>query len=99
MVERRVGMLMLHAGTPRDREARERLAAALPEAQIGEPDDAGVFEAVVHADDVEEALQRIWDAVAASGADDHILFLEHPELPEHWRSRSGTPGGLPGSLG
>jgi hypothetical protein len=35
--------------------------------------------------------------VAASGTDDHLLFLEHPELPEHWRSKSGG-GGLPGSL-
>jgi hypothetical protein len=33
----------------------------------------------------------VWDAVAASGTDDHVVFLEHPELPEHWRSRSGRP--------
>jgi hypothetical protein len=99
MAERRIGMLMLHSGTPRDLEAREQLAAALPEARIGEPDDVGVFEIAIDADDEDGALERIWDAVAASGTDDHVLFLEHPELPEHWRSRSGRPGGLPGSLG
>ena len=31
------------------------------------------------------------DAVAAAGADDHIAFLEHPSLPEHWRRRAQAP--------
>ena len=84
---------MLHERSPRDQEAREQLSAALPEAEVGEPDDLGVFEIAIDAGDEEEALQRIWDAVAASGTDDHIVFLEHPELPEHWRERSGSPGG------
>lgn len=95
MPERRsVAMLLLHGGTPRDREARDQLAAALPsEAGSTEPDDLGVFEVTVEAADEEAALQRVWDAVAAAGADDHVVFLEHPELPEHWRARSGRPGG------
>ena len=84
-------MLLLHPGTPRDQEARRQLAAALPGAKVGEPDDVGVFEVVLEADDREDALSRVWDAVAASGTDDHIVFLEHPELPEHWRHRSGRP--------
>jgi hypothetical protein len=87
-----VAMLMLHFGTPRDQEARAQLAAALPEDEVGEPDEVGVFEVALDADDREEALQRVWDAVAASGTDDHIVFLEHPELPEHWRRFSGRPG-------
>ena len=87
-----VGMLLLHPGTPRDEEAREQLADALPdEAEVGESDEIGVFEVAVDAEDLEEALQTLWDAVAASGADDHIVFLEHPDLPEHWRHRSGSP--------
>jgi hypothetical protein len=87
-----VGMLLLHPGTPRDEEAREQLADALPdEAEVGEPDEIGVFEVAVDAEDLEEALQTLWDAVAASGTDDHIVFLEHPDLPEHWRHRSGSP--------
>ena len=84
-------MLMLHDGTPRDQEARAQLAAALPEAEVGEPDDVGVFEVSLEADDLDDALLRVWDAVAASGTDDHIVFLEHPELPEHWRPYSGSP--------
>jgi hypothetical protein len=88
---RKVEMLMLHAGTPRDLEAREQLAAVLPDAEITEPDEVGVFEIVLTADDQEKALQQVWDALAASGTDDHLVFLEHPELPEHWRHRSGRP--------
>jgi hypothetical protein len=88
-----VSMLMLHLGTPRDQEARVQLSEALPGASVGEPDGIGVFDVVLDADDLEGALLRVWDGVAASGTDDHIVFLEHPDLPEHWRTRSGRPGG------
>lgn len=84
-------MLMNHERSSRDLEARAQLQQVLPEAKITEPDDTGVFEIVLDADDEEQALERVWDAIAASGTDDHIVFLEHPELPEHWRSRSRRP--------
>jgi hypothetical protein len=86
-----VAMLLLHPGTPRDAEARAALAGALDDAEVGEPDELGVFEVALADDDQEAALNRVWDAVAASGTDDHIVFLEHPELPEHWRARAGSP--------
>jgi hypothetical protein len=92
-----IPMLMLHERSPRDLEARDQLRAALPDAEISEPDDVGLFNVAVEADDLEQALRKVWDAVAASGTDDHIVFLEHPDLPEHWRQRSGRPGGF-GSL-
>ena len=82
-------MLLLHPGTPRDAEAREQLAAALPGADVGPADELGVFEITLESDDLDQALERVWNAVAASGTDDHLVFLEHPELPEHWRHRSG----------
>jgi hypothetical protein len=88
----RVGMLLLHPGTPRDEDAHEQLADALPDdAEVTEPDDVGAFEVSLDADDEEVALQSVWDAIGASGTDDHIVFLEHPDLPEHWRHRSGSP--------
>jgi hypothetical protein len=94
MAERHVvSMLMLHLGTPRDQEAREQLAAALAGADVGPPDEVGVFEVGLEAEDLEDALRQVWDGVAASGTDDHIVFLEHPDLPEHWRHVSGAPGG------
>ena len=103
MAERhRVGMLLTHGGTPKDLieehvspQVLEFRADAdvLPDsAVVGAPDDLGVFEIELDADDQEDALMKVWNAVAASGTDDHIVFLEHPELPEHWRPRSGQVG-------
>jgi hypothetical protein len=87
-----IEMLMLHEASPRDLEARQQLAEVLPDAEVGEPDDVGAFDIALDADDLEEALERVWDGVAAAGVDDHIMFLEHPELPEHWRHRSRGAG-------
>jgi hypothetical protein len=72
-----VEMLLREPETPGYEEAREQLAASLPGAEVGEPDDVGVFEIALEADDREDALKRIWDAVAASGTDDHIVLVEH----------------------
>ena len=85
-----IGMVLLDRGGPAD-QARDRLAAALAGATVTEPDDVGVFEVSVECDSHEDALQRVWDAVATAGADDHIAFLEHPSLPEHWRRRAQAP--------
>src|SRR6185295_4807628 len=75
MAERhRVGMLLLHPGSERDEEARRRLAEALRDGEVGEADELGVFEVALDADSGDDALQRVWDAVAASGTDDHIVF-------------------------
>jgi hypothetical protein len=87
-------MLLIHGGTPRDLESRARLSEALPgDTVVDDPDELGVFEIELDAEDQEDALMKVWNAVAASGTDDHILFLEHPELPEHWRPKSGSPRG------
>src|SRR3954452_23206414 len=94
-----IGLITQHGITPRDEEAREQLAAVLPDdATTSELDADGAFTVTVEADDLDSALTLVWDAVAASGTDDHLLFLEHADLPEHWRSRSAAPGDLPGSL-
>ena len=91
---RTIGMLLLHPGTPRDAEAREALAGALgDDTQVGEPDELGVFEVTVPEDDQEAALNHVWDAVAASGTDDHVVFLEHPNVYHHWEHRAD--GGCP----
>jgi hypothetical protein len=90
MSEQAVGMYMLERNEAAER-AREDLKRALGGATVGTPDETGVFEIRLEADDQEQALQRVWDAIAAAGADDHIVFAEHPELPEHWRPRSSAP--------
>ena len=85
-----IGMVLLDRGAKCE-EARSRLAAALDGARVSEPDETGAFEVSVQCESQEAALNRVWDAVAASGADDHIAFLEHPSLPEHWRHRAQGP--------
>jgi hypothetical protein len=87
MAEHHVGMLLLHYGRgPRDEQAREQLAAALPDAEVTEPDDVGEFDVIVDAPAFEDALTVVFDAVAAAGVDDHIVFLEHPSIPGHFRT-------------
>jgi hypothetical protein len=86
MSEHAVGMYMPER-TERAEQARADLGRALPDATVTEPDETGTFEIRLEADDQEQALQRVWDAIAAAGADDHITFAEHPDLPEHWRVR------------
>jgi hypothetical protein len=74
---------------PAGEAARERLVETLGgDGTAGTPDaDTGVFDVTVEADSREDALHRVWNALAAAGADDHILFLEHPDIPEHWRTK------------
>jgi hypothetical protein len=86
-----VALYMLHGGTEKDREYRQALADLLPDADVSEPDDVGVFEIAFEAEDQEAALTRVFDAMASAGADDHLVFMEHPDLPQHWRARAGGP--------
>jgi hypothetical protein len=69
--------------------AYKRLVDVLSDARVTKSDpDTGVFDVTLDADTLDDALLRVWDGVAAAGADDEILFLEHPDVPEHWRQRS-----------
>jgi len=82
-----IGLVLLDRGALSD-GARRRLEEAVDQGTATEPDETGAFEVSLEADSQDDALQRVWDAVAASGADDHVAFLEHPALPEHWRHRA-----------
>ena len=80
--------LVIDQPGPAGDAALERLAEQLSDAQLAPPDpDTGVFDVTLDAESREEALNRVWNALAAAGADDEIVFLEHPDVPEHWRSR------------
>ena len=72
-------------GGPHGEEVRAALLDALGNPPATEPDETGTFEVTVEADPIDDAPLAVWNALAASGADDHILFIEHPNLPEHWR--------------
>jgi hypothetical protein len=90
--EHRIGMVALTHGATLNRGLHE-LAAVLGEDAVERPDETGLFDVRVTASSQDEALERVWDAVAASGADDEIAFAEHPSLPEHWRHRARAPRG------
>ena len=85
-----IAMQMLDHGARAD-DARERLRDVLEGATLDGPDETGLFTSALEAEDREQALERVWDAVAAAGADDHVAFAEHPELPGHWRHRAAGP--------
>jgi hypothetical protein len=87
-----IGMVCLDRGA-KCNEARSQFVAALDGARATEPDETGTFEVSIQCESQDTALNRVWDAVAASGADDHIAFLEHPSLPEHWRHKAHGPKG------
>jgi hypothetical protein len=88
MSEQAVGLVMDPPGAAGE-AARERLADALgADASVGPTDaETGLFEVMVDADSREDALLRVWNALAAAGADDEIVFIEHPDVPGHWRSK------------
>jgi hypothetical protein len=89
MSDRYAVALLQEIRGPRGDAARARLAEVLPDATVGTPDETGTFEVTLEASSRDEALLRVFDAIALAGADDEIVFEEHPDIPEHWRT--GTP--------
>ena len=78
MARHSVGLVAEHVDTPRDHEAREQLADALADAEVGPIDpDTGVFEVELEAESEDEAIQRVIDAIAEAGVDDHVRLAEH----------------------
>jgi hypothetical protein len=88
--EFRVAMYVLEHGRPLE-QALSDLESALDGATVGRPDDDGILEVTVSATSFDDALTKVWDAVAAAGVDDQLAFAEHPDLPEHWRDRASGP--------
>jgi len=54
-------------------ETRAELARRL-EADVGAPDEGGLFDLRVHAGSREEALQRVVDVLAEMGVEQHFTF-------------------------
>ena len=60
------------------------------EAEVGAPDE-GLFDLRVEADSREEALQRVADALAALGVDQHFTFPSTTGTHYHPPGHRGTP--------
>ena len=84
-----IGMQLIDRGL-HAREAMERLRDIL-DCHCDDPDGSGIFAVHVEADSFEDALNQAWDAMASAGADDHVVFIEHPDIPEHWKARTDAP--------
>ena len=95
MATHKVALQCLDRGV-RCEAARRDLGKALGTAEAPVRDENGIVEVEVEADDFEGALSVVWDAIATAGADDHLAFAEHPDIPEHWK-RPGVDG-PPGAL-
>jgi hypothetical protein len=81
-----VGLQMVDR-TPRAHACRDHIVDCLVGAQATEPDGDGTWEIRLDAPTAEDALKLVWNAVAAAGADDHVVIIEHPHIHHHWEHR------------
>ena len=71
-------------------ETRAMLASTL-EAEVGAPDEGGLFDLRVQAGSREEALQRVADALAALGVEQHFTFPSTTGTDYRPPGRRGVP--------
>ena len=78
MSDQTVKLAVRQHATDRYEHALENLREAMRDAVITGPDDAGLIEVRLDAEDADAAIQRVIDGIAAAGADDHFEIAEHP---------------------
>ena len=83
--------LQLLDRSPRAKLAVEDLVRCLGAVKCSEPDGDGTFEVRVSCESQERALKHVWDAMAAAGADDHLVIMEHADIERHWEHRADGP--------
>ena len=71
-------------------ETRAELARSLG-AEVGAPDEGGMFDLRVEADSREAALERVVDALAAAGVDQHFTFPSTTGTDYRPPGRRGVP--------
>jgi hypothetical protein len=71
-------------------ETRAELARML-HAEVGAPDEGGLFDLRVDADSREEALQRVVDVLAALGVEEHFTFPSTTGTNYRPPGQRGTP--------
>ena len=78
MAKQTVALYTVSSGDRLSR-ARDSLAEALSDAQLGDPDDAGAFEVSVDAESPEEARKLVREAFARAGTGDDFVIREGTE--------------------
>ena len=71
-------------------ETRAELARSL-EAEVGAPDEGGLFDLRVEAESREQALQRVADTLAALGVEQHFTFPSTTGTDYHAPGHRGVP--------
>jgi hypothetical protein len=71
-------------------DTRAELARTL-EADVGAPDEGGLFDVRVEASSREKALQRVADALAALGVEQHFTFPSTTGTGYHPPGQRGVP--------
>jgi hypothetical protein len=71
-------------------ETRAELARSL-HAEVGMPDEGGLFDLRLEADSREAALQRVVDVLAELGLDQHFTFPRTTGTDYHPPGRRGVP--------
>jgi hypothetical protein len=71
-------------------ETRAELARSL-HAEVGAPDEGGLFDLRMEADSREAALQRVVDVLAELGLDQHFTFPRTTGTDYHPPGRRGVP--------
>ena len=90
MAERHSVELRLRVKPEYSNHCLEHLEAELPDAEVGTPDEHGLFQVELDAFSRGDALSQVWSAIVAAGADDDVVFALHPNLPDHWLQDGDT---------
>ena len=78
MAREKVALHHLHEHVgPAARQYLDALVDALPDARATGPDETGFVEVELEAADRHDALKKVFDAIAATGADEHLVIGEH----------------------
>jgi hypothetical protein len=79
MARQKVALHHLHEKQgPAVRQYLDALVEVLPNAEAHGPDETGFIELELDAEDRDDALRKVIDGIAATGADDHLEIAEHP---------------------
>jgi hypothetical protein len=71
-------------------DTRAELARSL-QAEVGAPDEGGLFDLRLDADSREQALERVVDALAALGVEQHFTFPSTTGTDYHPPGERGVP--------
>jgi|GEM_PF-4213405 len=87
-----IDMLMLPRGEVKNQRSFGSIVEWMGQmATVTDPDESGVFQIELEADDLESAITHAWNSVGGSGTGDHVFLLQTDDLPQSWHVKSRKP--------